>query len=456
MGTHVKYPEGHVLLRKLNSSIPIIDRGEGIYLFDAQGKKYIDGSSGALVTSVGHGQQEIADKIHQQILKVAYVNGNHFHSELCEELASKLCSRAMGRLDRAFFLSSGSEAIEAAIKFCRQYFFDRGLSKKYKVVARSPGYHGNTLFALSASGRPRYKKFFGPLLSEIYMVSTPYEYRAPVDNYQTDACEYYLNQIESLIEKEGASTIACLLLEPVSGTSTGGSCPPPHYLSRLQEICRKNEILIIADEVLCGAGRTGTFYASEQEFFEPDLLILGKGLNGGYAPLSAMLTRTDLVDVIAQNSQSYMHAQTYINTPSSLAAGLAVVDFMDRHRVIEKSKLVALYFHQQLNLLKEFEGVGHVGGRGLLAGIELVLNKTTKTPIPRNFKAAEHLTEILFEKGLITWINTGQIDGENGDLITLGPPLIITKEQVDEMMSLLKLGIQEWVLVMKKLGVVFK
>jgi adenosylmethionine-8-amino-7-oxononanoate aminotransferase len=435
--------------------LPIIDRGEGIYLFDKSGKRYIDGSSGALVCSVGHGQDEIVDFIHKETKKVAYVNGNYFHSDLCENLASKLCGRSPGRLDRAFFLCSGSEAIEAAIKFARQYFFDRGLEKKYKVIARSPGYHGNTLYALSASGRPRYKKYFGPLLSEVCMVRTPYEYRSPSEDYEGEACEIYLKEIEDLILKEGAHTIACVLVEPVSGTSTAGSCPPKNYLRSLQELCRKNDILIIADEVLCGAGRTGSFYASEQEFFEPDLLVLGKGVNGGYAPLSVLLTRTDLVDVIAKNSLNYMHAQTYVNTPSSLAAGVAVVDFMDRYRVIEKSRTVGAYFLSELKKLESYEGVGHAGGRGMFGGLELVENKASKTPLSRSFKASESLMEILFSKGLVAWNNSGQIDGEKGDLLVLGPPLITTLEQIDEMIEVLKSGLEDWIVKMKKLGVRF-
>jgi adenosylmethionine-8-amino-7-oxononanoate aminotransferase len=179
MGHHVKYPEGHVLLRKLHEAIPVVDRGEGIYLFDKEGKRYVDASSGALVTSIGYGQQEVIDGIVEQLGRVPYVNGNHFTTEACEALARLLCERAPGRLDRAFFLSSGSEAIEAAVKFARQYFVDAGKATKYKVIARSPGYHGNTLFALSASGRPRYKKYFSPLLHDILMIPTPYEYRSP-------------------------------------------------------------------------------------------------------------------------------------------------------------------------------------------------------------------------------------------------------------------------------------
>lgn len=445
MGNYVKYPEGHVLLRKFHEALPVVDRGEGIYLFDTAGKRYIDGSCGALVTSVGYGNQEVIDVIAEQLGRVPYVNGNHFTSRACEDLATLLCDRAPGRLDRAFFLSSGSEAIEAAIKFARQYFVDLGEPSKYKVIARTPGYHGNTLFALSASGRPRYKKFFGPLLHDVVMLQTPYEYRAPLEPYEGAGEDFYIRQLEETIAREGASTIACILLETVSGTSTGGSCAPKNYFRRLQKICRENQILMIADEVLCGVGRTGTFYAAEQEFFEPDLMILGKGLNGGYAPLSALLTRTDLVDVIAKGSGSFMHAQTYINTPSSVAAGLGVVRFLDRHRVIEKSRETGAYLLAELK--RRFEShpvVGHVGGRGMLAGLELVKDKRSKAPIPRSLKASETLNRTLLDKGLVTWFNTGQIDGTEGDVLVLGPPLTITKTEIDELVGLLEEGVNEW------------
>ena len=445
MGHHVKYPEGHVLLRKLTEGLPVIDRGEGIYLFDTSGKRYIDGSCGALVTSVGYGQKEVVDVISEQLMRVPYINGTQFTSQVCEELAALLCARAPGALDRAFFLSSGSEAIEAAIKFARQVCVDLGKSAKHKVIARTPGYHGNTLFALSASGRPRYKKFFGPLLSEVVMIKTPYEYRSPVEPYEGAGEDFYVHEFEETVRREGADTIACVLLETVSGTSTGGSCAPKNYFSRIQKICRDNGILIIADEVLCGVGRTGTFYAAEQESFEPDVIVLGKGLNGGYAPLSAMLTRTDLVDIIAKNSGNFMHAQTYINTPSSLAAGLGVVKFLDRHRVIEKSREVGDHLRSEVGKrLSDLPLVGHVGGRGMLVGIELVKDKKTKAPIPRVLKAAETLSHDLFDKGLVTWYNTGQIDGTEGDLIVLGPPLTITKPQVDELVGILREGFAEW------------
>jgi len=445
MGHEVKYPEGHVLLRKFHDPLPVVDRGEGVYLFDTSGKRYIDGSCGALVTSVGYGNKEVIDVISEQLARVPYVNGNHFTSAACEELAALLCERAPGRLDRAFFLSSGSEAIEAGIKFVRQYFVDAGKPAKHKVIARTPGYHGNTLFALSASGRPRYKKFFGPLLSEVVMIPTPYEYRSPVQPYEGAGEDYYVAALDEAIRREGAHTIACVLMETVSGTSTGGSCAPKNYFRRVQKLCRDNDILMIADEVLCGVGRTGTFYAADQESFEPDVMILGKGLNGGYAPLSAMLTRTDLVDVIAQASGSYMHAQTYINTPSSIAAGLGVIRYLDRHRVIEKSRDTGDYLRAELK--KHFAGhpvVGHVGGRGMLAGLELVSNKATKAPIPRALKASETLNRMLLSKGLVSWFNTGQVDGTEGDVLVLGPPLTIKRAEVDELIAILRDGFDAW------------
>jgi adenosylmethionine-8-amino-7-oxononanoate aminotransferase len=438
LANSVKYPEGHVLLRKLDATLPLIEKGEGIYLYDKEGRRYIDASGGALVCSLGHGQKEIVDFISEQIQKVAYINGNHFATDISEELAEKLCARAPGRLNRAFFLSSGSEAIECAIKFVRQYFFDQGFEAKHKVIARSPGYHGNTLFALSASGRPRYKKYFGPLLHDIYMISTPYEYRSPIQPYDEKATEYYLNELEDLIAREGVDSIACVVLEPISGTSTGGSCPPPHYLRRLQELCSKHNIFTIADEVLCGVGRTGTFYASSAENFEPDVMVLGKGLNGGYAPLSAMLVRDECVQKMA-HAGGFMHAQTYVNTPSSVAAGLAVVNFMDRHRVLEKAQAVGEYF--QLESRKRFlnlDHVGHIAGRGHLLGIEFVQDKKTKKPFDRSKKVAEKITEDLFQNGLVTWVNSGQVDGTHGDILVLGPPLTSTQQQIDEILEVLQ------------------
>lgn len=430
----VRYPDGHVLLRNLSRTFPVISHGEGPYLFDESGKKYIDASGGALVVSLGHGNRELAEAIAAQMEKVAYVNGTQFTSRAAESLATKLCERAPKGLTRAFFLASGSEANEAAIKFARQLWVERGQPQRAKIIARTPGYHGNTLYALSASARAHYKKFFGPLLSDVVMVPAPYEYRPLTPDYSADA---YVKALEDAILREGPDTIAAFIFEPIIGSSAGASVPPKGYFEKIQALCRKHGILMIADEVMCGMGRAGRFYASELFGLEPDLLVLGKGLNSGYVPVSAVLVRGDHVDEMKKGSGYFMHAQTYMQAPSMVATGLAVVNYMDKHGVVDNAARVGAYFHKKLReKVLPLKCVGHVAGAGLFAGVEFVQDKATKAPFPRSKKFAETFIDKAFQEGLILWPNVGQADGTNGDLVMMGPPLTITETQADEIVDL--------------------
>lgn len=439
METKVRYPDGNVLLRNLNRDYPVVSHGDGPYLFDTAGKRYFDGSGGAMVNSVGHGNREIATKIAEQLSRVGYVNGQHFTSQPTEELAKKLCARAPKGLDRVFFLSSGSEANEAAVKFVRQLFVERGQTQRSKFIARSPGYHGNTLYALSASARGHYKRFFGPLLSDVIMVEAPYEYRSPVANYQQEGAAYFAEQLEKTILDAGPETVAAFMFEPVIGSSAGASVPPRDYFSRVSEVCRKYGVLMIADEVLCGVGRTGAFYASEHFGLEPDLLVLGKGLNSGYAAVSAVLTRTSFVNEMKQGSGGFMHAQTYLQAPCMTAVGLAVVDYIEQHQVIENAKARGERFQTALRQeLLPLRLVGNVQGLGLLAGVELVQDKATKSPFARSQKVAERFVSHAFSEGLIVWPNVGQANGTDGDLFMLAPALTCTDAQIDELVALCK------------------
>lgn len=437
----ILYPAGNVLLRNLKKSYPVISHGEGIYLWDNDGKKYIDASGGAMVVSVGHGNKEIADEIAKQMSKVAYVNGTQFTSQAMEDFARALAELAPGELNRVAVLGSGSEAIEAAIKFARQLWVERGQPQRRKFIARSPGYHGNTLFALSASARPHYKKFFGPLLNEVVMIEAPYEYRSPVP-YATEGADYFAAALEKAIESEGAESIAAFLIEPVIGSSAGASCPPPGYMKKVQEICRKHGILIIADEVLCGSGRTGKFFASENFGLEPDLLVLGKGINGGLMPVSCVLVKSTHVDEMKKGSGYFMHAQTYLQVPSAAATGLAVLRYFQKHKLVENAQEMGEYLHAQLK--KEILPLPHVGfvtGLGLLAGVEFVEDKATKKAFSRDRKIVEGFIDHAFAAGLVLWPNSGQADGVDGDLVMIAPPLVIKKHQVDELVALLKKSI---------------
>jgi hypothetical protein len=437
----IRYPDGNVLLRSLTREMPVISHGEGIYLFDRSGKRYLDASSGALVVSVGHGNREIADRLHAQLCRVGYVNGTHFTSEVTEELATRLAGLAGSeipgaRLARCAFLSSGSEVVEAAVKFVRQLWMDRGQPKRSKLIARVPSYHGNTLYALSLSGRPHYKKLYGPLLSDVITVPSPYPYRSGLADYDGEGAEHYGRQLEEALAQAGPENVAAFIAEPVIGSSAGAAPPPAGYFERIGAICRKHGVLLVADEILCGAGRVGSFFASRPTGFEPDVLVLGKGIGAGYAPLSVLMVRQEHLEEIRAGSGYFQHAQTYLQAPMMTAAGVAVLDYMEKHRLVENAARVGAYLQRRLReTLLPLPTVGSVQGMGLLAGVELVADKATRAPFPRARKQVEALTAELFAAGIITWPNVGQANGVDGDLIMIGPPLVIREPQVDELVD---------------------
>lgn len=284
MSTARRYPDTGVFYRALDREFPLAVRGEGCWLFDDTGRRWLDACGGAYVANLGHGVTEVTDAIAAQIRKVSYVNGTAFTNEPAEELAAELRALNPKGLDFAYFLSSGSEAVEAALKLARQYWVESGKPGKHKIIARAPGYHGNTLLALSASAREHYKKMYGPWLVPVTMIPAPYPYRCEPSSPAMTA-----QALEDAILKEGADTVAAFIAEPVGGSSTGGSVPPPDYYRRVREICDKHSVLFIADEVLCGAGRTGTWTALEAFGVLPDIMTMGKGLSGGYVPLSAVV-----------------------------------------------------------------------------------------------------------------------------------------------------------------------
>jgi adenosylmethionine-8-amino-7-oxononanoate aminotransferase len=437
--THVRYPDGHVLLRNLTREYPVISHGEGPYLYDRAGKRYFDGSGGAMVMSIGHGVREVTDRIADQIRRVAYVNGQQFTNEPAEELAERLgvLAQSFGKM-RSAFLASGSEAIEAAVKFARQLHFERGETERHKLIARVPSYHGNTLYALSAGGRKHYKKYYGPLLSEVITTPAPTEYRSAVHDYATDGAEYYARALEEAIVRAGPKTVSAFIVEPVIGSSAGAATPPPGYFERVQEVCRRHGVLVIADEILCGAGRSGKFFASSLYGLNPDLIVLGKGINGGYAALSVVMVREEHLAEMKKGTGYFMHAQTYLQAPCMAIAGVAVLDYMQKNRVLENACTVGSVFQKRLREeILPLRGVGHIAGVGMLAGVEFVCDRVSKSPFPRAEKKAEALVAQAFQNGLIVWPNVGHVDDQNGDLVMLAPPLNASITQVEECVTLL-------------------
>ena len=441
----------HVFYRKLHRTLPCIVRGKGVWLYDDAGNRYLDGSGGAMVANIGHGVEEIAAAIHAQAEKVAYVNGTAFTNEPVEKLAAALASKAPRGVDKVYFLSSGSEAVEAALKLARQYHVERGEPSRRAIIARTPGYHGNTLLALSASAREHYKKYYAPWLVDVIMIDAPYPYRAgPLGNASPAMTA---DALETAIVEAGPNHVAAFIAEPVGGSSTGASVPPPGYYARVREICDRYGVLFIADEVLTGAGRTGTFFAMEHfhtrdgHAIVPDIITMGKGLNGGYAPLSAFLARSTIFDVIAHGSGSFVHAQTYSHNPLAAAAGLAVVRYLDAHHLVERAASTGSELQRRLKDVTRDGGgaalVGDVRGLGMLAAVELVADRATKQPFSRALKVAETLVERALARGLVLWPNVGHADGRDGDLVMIAPAFTISPDEIDELVTRLKLSLAD-------------
>jgi adenosylmethionine-8-amino-7-oxononanoate aminotransferase len=437
-----RYPDSHVFYRKLARGYPRIVRGDGCYLYDDQGGRYLDGSGGAYVVNVGHGVGEIAEALACQAGTLAYVSGTAFTHDAVEELAAEIARLSPGDLDIVYPLASGSEAVEAGLKLARQFWVESGRPQKHKVLAFAPSYHGNTLLALSASSREPYRTYYREWLIEIVRVPAPYAYRCECGGSAPLCSACTGEAIEQAILREGADTVAALIGEPVGGSSTGASVPPPDYWRRVRAICDRHQVLLVADEVLTGAGRTGTWSALEPYGVVPDVMILGKGIGGGYVPLSAVVAPRRIVDVLAKGSGVFLHAQTFSHHATLCAAGVATIRYLRRHRLIERCAEMGHLLHQRLQELRALPGVGDVRGRGLLAGIEFVQDKETRRPFPAAARFADSVAAAAQDLGLIVWPNSGQLEDGTGDLVMLAPPFVITEEQIGELTALLSQAVE--------------
>jgi hypothetical protein len=328
-------------------------------------------------------------------------------------------------------LSSGSDAIEAALKLARQYWLESGRARKHKIIALAPAYHGNTLLALSASAREHYRVIYGDWLVDVVRIPAPYAYRCACRGNPPYCPACSGAALEEAIVREDPETVAAFIAEPVGGSSTGASVPPPEYFRRVRDICDRHDVLFIADEVLVGAGRTGTWSALEPTGVVPDVMVLGKGIAGGYAPLAAVMAPTRIAEVFANGSGALNHAQTFSHHPVLCAAGVATIRYLRAHKLVERCAAIAPLFHRKLASLKELPYVGDVRGRGLLAGVEIVQDKETRMPFARGAHVAERLTAAALAAGLVVWPNVGHADGKNGDLLMLAPPFIVNEEEID-------------------------
>ena len=430
----------HVFYRHTRSEPPVAVRGDGVYIVDAGGKRYLDASGGAAVSSLGHNHPRVIEAIKAQLDSLAFAHTGFFTSEPAETLADELIAGAPDGLERVYFVSGGSEAVEAALKIARQYFLERGEPGRRRFVARRQSYHGNTLGALAVGGNMWRREPFDPLLCESHHIAPCYPYRDR-RNHESEE-EYGLRVADELEEKLlelGPESVIGFICEPVVGATLGAVPAVPGYLSRIREICDTYGVLLIFDEVMCGMGRTGTLYACEHDGVAPDLLVAAKGLGAGYQPIGAMLVSERIYSAIEQGSGFFQHGHTYMGHPTACAAGVAV------QQVIRDEGLLARVRDQgerlALALTERFGNHAHVGdirGRGLFQGLEIVADRTTREPFEPDARVHARIKQLALENGLICYPMGGTIDGVRGDHVLLAPPFIIEDAHTEELVD--KLG----------------
>lgn len=427
----------HVLHRQLNTSYPIAVAGDGPYLIDANGKRFLDASGGAAVSCLGHSNDEVVERIKQQLDQLAFAHTAFFSSEPAERLAQFLCSRAPGEMDFAYLVSGGSEAMESALKLARQYYVEKGEAQRQCFIARRQSYHGNTLGVLGVGGNTARREAFAPLLVNSSHINPCYSYRhKAADESEIEYGLRAANELESQIEQLGPESVIGFVAETVGGASAGVLVPAPGYWQRIREICDHYGILLIADEVMCGMGRTGTLFAYEQENFSPDIVATGKGLGAGYQPIAAMLCRGDIVNTIAAGSGFFQHGHTYLGHPVACAAALAVQQYIENNALLSNVRSMGKKLQQSLNSqFKDYDQIGDIRGRGLFWGLELVTDKLGKTPHDPKLALHKLIKHHAMEQGLICYPGSGTADGIVGNHILLAPPFIINESHVAEIVE---------------------
>ncbi|MCP5436627.1 MAG: aspartate aminotransferase family protein [Chromatiaceae bacterium] len=429
----------HVFHRHTRSDLPVAVKGDGIYVVDSNGRRYLDASGGAAVSCLGHSHPAVIAAIKQQLDKIAYAHTGFFTNEPLEELADVLIETAPAGLDRVYFVSGGSEAVEAGLKLARQYAVERGQPQRRHVIARRQSYHGNTLGALAAGGNEWRRQQFRPLLIETHHIAPCYAYR---DQRPDESLEAYglrvANELEEKIEELGSESVLAFVAEPVVGATAGAVPPVPGYFRRIREICDRHGVLLMLDEVMCGMGRTGTLYACEQDGIAPDLLTVAKGLGGGYQPIGALLVSGEIFATIRDGSGFFQHGHTYMGHPTACAAALAVQRAIRDDKLLDNVQIMGERLDAALHTrLGDHPHVGDIRGRGLFRGIEIVANRNTREPFSPARKIHARIKQEAMTRGLMCYPMGGTIDGARGDHVLLAPPFIIDAPQIDQVVELL-------------------
>ena len=422
----------HVMHRHLRHTPPVAVRGQGVWLEDAAGRRYIDASGGAAVSCLGHGHPDVLAAMHRQIDQLAYAHTSFFTTEVAEQLADQLIRTAPAGMSHAYFVSGGSEAVEAALKMARQYYLEIGQPERSHFIARRQSYHGNTLGALAVGGNEWRRRQFAPLLVDVTHVSPCYPYR---DQRAGETPEQYgqrlARELDETIRRVGPGKVLAFVAETVGGATAGVLVPVPGYFKAVREVCDRHGVLLILDEVMCGMGRTGTLHACEQEGVVPDLMTIAKGLGGGYQPIGAVLAQGQLVEAMSAGSGFFQHGHTYLGHAVACAAALAVQQVIERDGLLQKVQRGAQVL--QALLAEKFAKHPHVGdirGRGYFWGVELVAERAGKTPFDPARRLNARVKSEAFARGLLVYPMGGTVDGRYGDHILLAPPFIVTDDEL--------------------------
>jgi len=433
-----------IIHRSLRETPPKAVGGEGVWLIAEDGHKVIDASGGAAVSCLGHQHPRVLDAIAKQASKLAFAHTAFFSSEPAEALAENLVGHEPGGLAYVYFVSGGSEAVEASIKLARQYFVERGEKQRRHFIARRQSYHGNTLGALAAGGNAWRREPYAPLLSSSFSHVTPaFTYREKRDG-ETDVAfvARLAGELEAEFQRLGPDTVAAFIAEPVVGATAGCVPAPDGYFRAVRDVCDRHGALLIFDEVMCGMGRTGTLHAWEQEGISPDIQSIAKGLGGGYQPIGAALVQGEIVDTIRNGSGAFLHGHTYLGHPLACAAALEVQHIIRDENLLDKVKERGRQL--ELRLTERFGNHRHVGdirGRGLFQAIELVEDRATRKPFDRAHKLNQKIKAAAFKGGLACYPAGGTMDGQSGDHVLLAPPYIATPDDIDMIVERLGMAV---------------
>ncbi|WP_281972177.1 aspartate aminotransferase family protein [Ruegeria faecimaris] len=433
----------HVFPRHTKSQLPVAVGGEGCYLIDADGKRYLD-CGDAAVSCLGHSNRAVIEAVQSQVEKIAFAHTGFMTSEPAEALADLLIDHAPGDLDRVYFLSGGSEATEAAIKLARQYFLEIGQPERRHVIARRQSYHGNTLGALSAGGNAWRRAQFAPMLIEMTHIAPCYEYAEKKDGESSHAYgQRVADELEAEILRLGPETVMAFMAEPVVGATLGAVPAVEGYFRRIREICDQYGVLLILDEVMCGMGRTGHLFACDHDGIAPDILCIAKGLGAGYQPIGAMLCTSRIYKAIQNGSGFFQHGHTYVGHPVATAAALAVLKELTSQQLPQRAEFMGQRLQSALETaFSEHPNVGDIRGRGLFRGIELVSDRAGKTPFDPSLGLAGKIKKAALNAGLICYPMSGTRDGRSGDHILLAPPFIIEDAQIEELVEKLEAALK--------------